>query len=96
MRLFMRVQDSEDKYAELDHTKCGMRSDDHLICHDEELMHELWGTMLIDNLQPPTLHKPAETYLLEKSVSSLVFFTKLPHSVSIKRMNNSVQMMVTM
>ncbi|QHQ49263.1 hypothetical protein EI543_13475 [Enterococcus faecium] len=92
----MRVQDSEDKYSELDHTKVGFLSGDIIITHDEDTYHELAGMMLLENRPGIKILEPRETYSLEKSIPSLVFFTKLPHSVSVRREKDSVRMMVTM
>lgn len=96
MRIFMKVPDSTDKYAELDHTKAGFLKGDIIVTHDEDTFHELSGIMLLENRPGVTILEPQETYSLEKSISSLVFFTKLPHSVSIKRSYDSVRMTVTM
>lgn len=96
MRIFMRVLDSEDKYYEVSHTKAGFMKGDIVVTHDWDSFHELSGMMLLENRPGVTILEPQETYSLEKSVSSLVFFTKLPHSVSIKRSNDSVRMTVTM
>lgn len=96
MRVYMRSQDSEDKYAELDHSKAAFMPGDILITHTEELFHELSGLMILENRPSITIKEPAESYLLEKEDSALVFFTKLPHSVSITRSKNSVRMTVTM
>lgn len=92
----MRVQDSEDKYSELDHTKVGFLSGDIIITHDDDTYHELAGMMLLENRPGIKILEPRETYSLEKSIPSLVFFTKLPHSVSVRREKDSVRMMVTM
>lgn len=96
MRVYMRKQDGEDKYAELDHSKVKMLPGDILITHDEETWHEAQGIFFLEGTGGINFPKPAETYTLEKEVSALVFFTKLPHSVSIVRQNNSVRMTVTM
>lgn len=96
MRIYMRIQDSEDKYAEFDHSKVAFMLGDIVITHTEETFHELSGMMLMENRPSITIKEPAKTYSLEKEVSALVFFTKLPHSVSIVRQNNSVRMTVTM
>ncbi len=96
MRIYMRVQDSKDEYKELDHAKAGILSDDIILTHDEDTFHELSGMMLLENRPGVTILEPQETYSLEKSIPSLVFFTKLPHSVSVRRSKDSVRMMVTM
>lgn len=96
MRVYMRKHDGEDKYAELDHTKAGFMSGDIIITTTEREYHELTGMLLFENISGVTVKEPAESYSLEKSVSALVFFTKLPHSVSIKRSSDTVRMMVTM
>lgn len=96
MRVYMRKQDREDKYAELDHTKAGFMSGDIIITSTEQEYHELTGMLLFENISGVTVKEPAESYSLEKSISALVFFTKLPHSVSIKRSSDTVRMMVTM
>lgn len=96
MRIYMRVQDSEDKYSEIDHTKAGFMAGDTIITHNEDSFHELSGMMLLENRPGVTILEPQETYYLEKSIPSLVFFTKLPHSVSIKRNKDSVRMTVMM
>lgn len=92
----MRVQDSEDNYSELDHTKVGFLSGDIIITHDEDTYHELAGMMLLENRPGIKILEPRETYSLEKSIPSLVFFTKLPHSVSVRRSKDSVRMTVMM
>lgn len=96
MRIYMRVHDSKDEYKELDHTKAGILSDDIIITHDEDSYHELAGMMLLENRPGIKILEPRKNYSLEKSISSLVFFTKLPHSVSVRRSKDSVRMMVTM
>lgn len=96
MRIFMRVQDSEDEYKELDHEATGFLKGDIVVTHNWDTFHELSGIMLLENRPGVTILEPQETYSLEKSISSLVFFTKLPHSVSIKRSKESVRMTVTM
>lgn len=96
MRIFMRVQDSEDKYFEVSHTKAGLMKGDIIVTHNWDTFHDLSGIMLLENRPGVTILEPQETYSLEKSISSLVFFTKLPHSVSIKRSKESVRMTVTM
>lgn len=96
MRIYMRVQDSKDEYKELDHTKVGFLSGDIIITHDEDTYHELAGMMLLENRPGIKILEPRETYSLEKRLSALVFFTKLPHSVSVRRSKDSVRMMVTM
>lgn len=92
----MRVQDSEDKYSELDHTKVGFLSGDIIITHDEDSYHELAGMMLLENRPGIKILEPRESYSLEKRLSALVFFTKLPHSVSVRRSKDNVRMTVMM
>lgn len=96
MRIYMRVHDSKDVYAEIDHTKAGILSDDIIITHDEDTYHELAGMMLLENRPGINILEPRETYSLEKRPSSIVFFTKLPHSVSVRRSKDSVRMTVMM
>lgn len=96
MRIYMRVHDSKDEYKELDHTKAGILPDDIIITHDEDAYHELAGMMLLENRPGIKILEPREICSLEKSIPSLVFFTKLPHSVSIKRSKDSVRMTVMM
>ena len=92
----MRVQDSEDKYAEVDHTEAGIMAGDIVITHNEDTYHELTGMMLLENRPGIKILEPRETYSLEKKASALVLFTKLPHSVSVRRDKDSVRMMVMM
>lgn len=96
MRIYMKVPGSKDEYKVLDHTKAGFLSGDVIITHDEDTYHELAGVMLLENRPGIKILEPRETYSLEKGPSALVFFTKLPHSVSIKRSKDSVRMTVTM
>lgn len=96
MRIYMRVIDSKDEYKELDHTKAGFLSGDTIITHDENTYHELAGMMLLENRPDINILEPRENYTLDKTKSSLVFFTKLPHSVSVSRDASSVRMTVTM
>lgn len=96
MRIYMRVHDSKDEYKELDHTKAGFFPGDIIITHDDDTFHELSGIMLLENRPNITIKEPRETYTLDKTISSLVFFTKLPHSVSVRRSKDSVRMTVTM
>lgn len=92
----MRVQDYKDEYKELDHAKAGFFPGDIIITHTEDTYHELAGMMLLENRPGIKIIEPRETYSLEKRPSALVFFTKLPHSVSVSRDVSSVRMMVTM
>lgn len=96
MRVYMRSHDGEDKYAELDHSKAAFMPGDIVITHTEEAFHELSGMMLLENKPGVKVKEPAKTYSLDKQVSAIVFFTKLPHSVAITRRTDSVQMFVTM
>ena len=96
MRIYMRVHDSKDEYAEVDHTKAGILPDDIIITHNEDTYHELAGMMLLENRPGIKILGPRETYSLEKKASALVLFTKLPHSVSVRRDKDGVRMMVTM
>lgn len=96
MRVYMRRQDNQDQYAELDHSKVKLLPGDVLITHDEETWHEAQGMLFLDGIGGVVFPPPAKTYSLEKEVSAIVFFTKLPHSVSIVRRNNSVRMTVMM
>lgn len=92
----MKVSGSKDEYKELDHTKAGFLSGDVIITHNEDTYHELAGMMLLENRPGIKILEPRETYSLEKGPSALVFFTKLPHSVSVRRSKDSVRMTVTM
>lgn len=92
----MRAQDNQDRYSELDHSKVKLLSGDILITHDEDTWYEAQGLFLLDNISGVHFPRPAETYSLDKQVSAIVFFTKVPHSVSIKRSIDSVRMTVTM
>jgi hypothetical protein len=47
LRIYLRVEDSEDKYAELDHTKAGFLKGDIIVTHDKDTLHELQGLALI-------------------------------------------------
>lgn len=96
MRIYMKVSGSKDEYKELDHTKAGFLSGDVIITHNEDTYHELAGMMLLENRPGIKILEPRETYSLEKGPSALVFFTKLPHSVSVRRSKDSVRMTVTM
>lgn len=96
MRIYMRAQDNQDRYSELDHSKVKLIPGDILITHDEDTWHEAQGLFLLDNIGGVQFPPPAKTYALDKQVSALVFFTKLPHSVSIKRSTDSIRMTVTM
>lgn len=96
MRVYMRSHDGEDKYAELDHSKAAFMPGDIVITHTEDAFHELSGRMLLENKPGVKVKEPAKTYSLDKQVSAIVFFTKLPHSVTITRRADGVQMFVTM
>lgn len=96
MRIFMRSRDSVDNYAEVDHAVSGIMKGDIIVTHNLDVFHELSGIMLLENHPGVTILEPQETYNIDKSSSALVFFTKLPHSVSIKRSNDRVRMTVTM
>lgn len=96
MRVYMRGQDGRDMYSELDHSKVKLMPGDFLITHDEDSWHEAQGLFFLDGIGGVNFPPPAKKYSLDKQVSALVFFTKLPHSVSIKRNTDSVRMTVTM
>lgn len=69
---------------------------DIIITATEQEYHELSGMLLFENVSGVTVKEPRESYSLEKRLSALVFFTKLPHSVSVRRSKDSVRMTVTM
>ena len=69
---------------------------DFIVTHNWDAFHELSGIMLLENRPGVTILEPQETYSIEKPILGLVFFTKLPHSVSVRRSKDSVRMMVTM
>lgn len=96
MRVYMRGHDDRDMYSELDHSKVKLMPGDFLITHDEDSWHEAQGLFFLDGIGGVNFPPPAKNYSLDKQVSALVFFTKLPHSVSIKRNTDSVRMTVTM
>lgn len=96
MRLFTKSDGIFDSYAELDHKKAGFLPGDIIITTTEQEYHELSGMLLLENISGVTVKEPAKSYSLEKAISAIVFYTKLPHSVSIKRSNDSVRMTVTM
>lgn len=96
MRIYIRVHDSRDEYKELDHTVSGFMNGDIIVTHNWDAFHELSGIMLLENRPGVKVLEPQETYSLEKPSLALVFFTKLPHSVSIIRNIDSVRMTVTM
>ena len=85
MRLFFTLDSDTTQYSEIDIKKLVLMEGDTIVVTSEESLAYMQGKILIDNLQHVTVKLVTKTETITKPVSAIVFYEKIPESISIDR-----------
>lgn len=85
MRLFFTLDSDTTQYSEIDIKKLVLMEGDTIVVTSEESLAYMQGKVLIDNLQHIKIELVTKTATITKPVSAIVFYEKIPESISIDR-----------
>lgn len=85
MRLFFTLDSDTTQYSEIDIKKLALMNGDTIVVTSEESLAYMQGKILIDNLQHVSVKLVTKTAKIIKPVSAIVFYEKIPESISIDR-----------
>ena len=85
MRLFFTLDSDTSQYSEIDIKKLALMDGDTIVVTSEESLAYMQGKILIDNLQHVSVKLVTKTAKIIKPVSAIVFYEKIPESISIDR-----------
>lgn len=85
MRLFFTLDSDTTQYSEIDIKKLALMEGDTIVVTSEESLAYMQGKILIDNLQHVSVKLVTKTATITKPVSAIVFYEKIPESISIDR-----------
>lgn len=85
MRLFFTLDSDTSQYSEIDIKKLALMEGDTIVVTSEESLAYMQGKVLIDNLQHVSVKLVTKTATITKPVSAIVFYEKIPESISINR-----------
>lgn len=85
MRLFFTLDSDTSQYSEIDIKKLALMDGDTIVVTSEESLAYMQGKILIDNLQHVSVKLVTKTAKIIKPVSAIVFYEKMPESISIDR-----------
>lgn len=85
MRLFFTLDSNTAQYSEIDIKKLALMEGDTIVVTSEESLAYMQGKILIDNLQHVSVKLVTKTATITKPVSAIVFYEKIPESISIDR-----------
>lgn len=85
MRLFFTLDSDTSQYSEIDIKKLSLMEGDTIVVTSEESLAYMQGKILIDNLQHVSVKLVTKTATITKPVSAIVFYEKIPESISIDR-----------
>lgn len=85
MRLFFTLDSDTSQYSEIDIKKLTLMEGDTIVVTSEESLAYMQGKILIDNLQHVSVKLVTKTATITKPVSALVFYEKIPESISIDK-----------
>lgn len=85
MRLFFTLDSDTSQYSEIDSKKLALMDGDTIVVTSEESLAYMQGKILIDNLQHVSVKLVTKTAKIIKPVSAIVFYEKIPESISIDR-----------
>lgn len=85
MRLFFTLDSDTTQYSEIDIKKLALMEGDTIVVTSEESLAYMQGKVLIDNLQHVSVKLVTKTAKIIKPVSAIVFYEKIPESISIDR-----------
>ena len=85
MRLFFTLDSDTTQYSEIDIKKLTLMEGDTIVVTSEESLAYMQGKILIDNLQHVSVKLVTKAAKIIKPVSAIVFYEKIPESISIDR-----------
>lgn len=85
MRLFFTLDSDTTQYSEIDIKKLTLMEGDTIVVTSEESLAYMQGKVLIDNLQHVSVKLVTKTATITKPASALVFYEKIPESISVDR-----------
>lgn len=85
MRLFFTLDSDTTQYSEIDIKKMHLMEGDTIVVTSEESLAYMQGKVLIDNLQHVSVKLVTKTATITKPISAIVFYEKIPESISIDR-----------
>lgn len=85
MRLFFTLDSDTTQYSEIDIKKLALMEGDTIVVTSEESLAYMQGKVLMDNLQHVSVKLVTKTATITKPVSAIVFYEKIPESISIDR-----------
>lgn len=85
MRLFFTLDSDTTQYSEIDIKKLALMEGDTIVVTSEESLAYMQGKVLIDNLQHVSVRLVTKAAKIIKPVSAIVFYEKIPESISIDR-----------
>lgn len=85
MRLFFTLDSDTSQYSEIDIKKLALMEGDTIVVTSEESLAYMQGKILIDNLQHVSVKLVTKTATITKPVSAIIFYEKMPESISIDR-----------
>lgn len=85
MRLFFTLDSDTTNYSEIDIKKLALMEGDTIVVTSEESLAYMQGKILIDNLQHVSVKLVTKAAKIIKPVSAIVFYEKMPESISIDR-----------
>lgn len=85
MRLFFTLDSDTTQYSEIDIKKLALMDGDTIVVTSEESLAYMQGKILIDNLQHVSVKLVTKAAKIIKPVSAIVFYEKIPESISIDR-----------
>lgn len=85
MRLFFTLDSDTTQYSEIDIKKLALMEGDTIVVTSEESLAYMQGKILIDNLQHVSVKLVTKAAKIIKPVSAIVFYEKIPESISIGR-----------
>lgn len=96
MRLFFTLDSNKTQFNEIDTKKLTTQQGDFIVVTSQDSLDYIRGMLLIENT-PGVEVKLLEpgTHTINKSVSALVFYEKIPQDISITKHNDSVTLQIT-
>lgn len=85
MRLFFTLDSDTTQYSEIDINKLTLMEGDTIVVTSEESLAYMQGKVLIDNLQHVSVKLVTKAAKIIKPESAIVFYEKVPESISIDR-----------
>lgn len=95
MRLFFTLDSDTTQYSEIDIKKLALMKGDTIVVTSEESLAYMQGKILIDNLQHVSVKLVTKAAKIIKPVSAIIFYEKIPESISIDRNDGAGNVVVS-